>query len=173
MPRLRIRLNRLGSCALAGLLAIVSGYGYQQPEDEKESYIIYETVLRIKEPRIATWAIVRQTRDFKLCLRPADPNQESLYRDVFDDYREKNKSKLALERKFNLPDYTLVEPEARGRSSPARSFAVFSAVGFNASRTHAAVCFWAGTSGTCYVLVKKDDTWQLDRDWHSGCAWAA
>ncbi|HTB16375.1 MAG TPA: hypothetical protein VK752_32635 [Bryobacteraceae bacterium] len=140
MPRRRTLLR------LTALLAIVSSYGYQQPEDEKESYIVYATVLRIWEPQVATWAIVRQTRNIKLCLLPANPNQESLYRDVFDNDREKNRAKLALERKFDLPDYALVEPEAWGRSSQSRSFAVFSAVGFNASRTYAAVCLWAGAT---------------------------
>jgi hypothetical protein len=60
-----------------------------------------------------------------------------------------------------------------GQKFPNPIVRVFSAVGFNASRTHSAVCFRAGTGGTCYVLIKKDDTWQRDRDWHTGCAWSA
>ncbi len=41
------------------------------PEEEKESYDIWSTVLRIKEPRVAAWTIVQQTRGFELCLKPA------------------------------------------------------------------------------------------------------
>jgi hypothetical protein len=149
----------------------LSCLGYQ-PEIDQESYAVYSAVLRIKEPRVATWAIARQTLGFKMCLALA-PELEPIYQPIFDDYVEKNKTKFALDRKFNLPDYTLVEPEGWGKNSAPRTFAIFSAVGFDHFRTHAAVCFWARSSGTCYALIKKDDAWQLDRDWPTGCNWAA
>ena len=143
------------------------------PEEEKESFDIWSTVLRIKEPGVTAWTIVQQTRGFELCLKPAQ-DQESTYRPMFDDYAVKNKKGFVLERKFKLPVYTLVPPEAWGRSSARGTFAVVSAVGFNRERTRAVVCLWGSNSGTCYVLLYKGDGWQVDGDWRgSGCGWAA
>jgi hypothetical protein len=140
---------------------------------QKESYTIYTAMLRLKEPGVRNWAIVRHTVDFKLCIHPA-PGQESIYRPMLDDYIDENQHKVDLERKFDLPNYTFVDRSEWTRSTPDRSFAVFSAVGFDPSRTRATVCLWANHSGTCYVLIKKDGTWQVDRDWHGGgCGWAA
>jgi hypothetical protein len=143
------------------------------PEEEKESYDIWSTVLRIKEPRVTAWTIVQQTRGFELCPKPAQ-DQESIYGPTFDDYAAKNKKGFVLERKFKLPVYTLVPPEAWTKGSALGTFAVVSAVGFNRGRTRAAVCLWGGNSGTCYVLLNKGDMWQLDGDWRgNGCGWAA
>lgn len=64
-------------------------------------------------------------------------------------------------------------PEEWTRSINPR-ISVFSAVGFNPDRTHAAVCFWAHNGGTCSILIKAKGTWQIDRDWRGGrCGWAA
>jgi hypothetical protein len=68
----------------------------------------------------------------------------------------------------------MVPPEAWTRGSRSRSFASFSAVGFNKDRTRAAVCVWIGSGGTCHVLIKKDDIWQIDKNWRGdGCGWSA
>jgi hypothetical protein len=142
-------------------------------EEEKESYDIYSTLLQIKDPKVAGWKIIQETRAFELCLKPA-PDQDSIYRPIIDDYVLKNRKTLVLERKFKLPQYTLADPEEWTRSTNGRIFAVFSAVGFNPDRTRATVCFWAHSSGTCSILIKKEGTWQIDRDWHGdGCGWAA
>jgi len=143
------------------------------PEEEKESYDIYSTLLRIKEPNVKAWMIVQQTRAFELCLKPA-LDQEPTYRPMIADYAQKNKTGFVLERKFELPEYTLVPPEAWTRSSALSAFAVVSAVGFNRGRTRAAVCLWGRDSGTCYFLIKKSDAWRIDLDWRgTGCGWAA
>ncbi len=178
-----------GGAFAIGLLITLSSVCYQSPgfaqndsqrdisklpsEEEKESYDIWSTALRIKEPRVTAWTIVQQTRGFDLCLKPA-PHQASTYGPMFDDYVEKNKKGFVLERKFKLPMYTLVPAEALTKGSALGTFAVVSAVGFNRGRTRAAVCLWGGNSGTCYVLINKGDLWQLDRDWRgNGCGWAA
>jgi hypothetical protein len=143
------------------------------PDEEKESYQIYSTLLEENNPRAEEWAIVQHTKAFEMCTRPAK-EQESVYGPLFDDYALKNKQGLALEPHFKLPAYTMVSPEESARSTRSRSFAIFSAVGFNADRTRAAVCFWAGSGGTCQVLTKKDDIWQKDKNWRGGgCFWAA
>jgi hypothetical protein len=180
---------RRGAFAVALLIALSSA-GYQSSgfaqndsqrdvskllsEEEKESYDVWSTVLRIKEPRVTAWTIVQQTRGFELCLKPAQ-DQESTYGPMFDEYAAKNKKGFVLERKFKLPVYTLVPPEAWTRGSAALgTFAVVSAVGFNRGRNRAAVCLWGRNSGTCYVLLDKGDMWQLDGDWRgNGCGWAA
>jgi hypothetical protein len=141
-------------------------------EEEKESYDIYSTLLQIKDPKVAGWKIIQETRAFELCLKPA-PDQDAIYRPIIDDYVLKNRKTLVLERKFKLPQYTLAAPEEWTRSINPR-ISVFSAVGFNPDRTHAAVCFWAHNGGTCSILIKAKGTWQIDRDWRGGrCGWAA
>jgi hypothetical protein len=143
------------------------------PQEEKDSYEIYAAVLQAKEPKVKVWTIVQQTRDFALCLNSA-ADQEFIYRPMFDDYATKNKQSFLLGRKFNLPDYTLVPPEEWNSKPPRRSFAVFSAVGFNSDRTRAAVCFWSLTSGTCSLLIKNGDVWLIDKAWRGdACFWAA
>jgi hypothetical protein len=141
-------------------------------EEEKDTYEIYSTVLRVSEPNATSWMIVEETRAFDLCLKAAD-DQATTYRDVMRDYKVKNTKSLALDRKFDLPDYTFITPIEWTRSTRNRMFAVFSAVGFNPDRTRAIVCYWAKSSGFCAVFVKQR-TWRIDRDWHGGaCGWAA
>ena len=152
-------------------------------EEDAESYVVYSTALKVKEPAVLEWAIVRETRAFQMCLEPAR-DQESIYRPMIDDYALKNKKTLILHRKFKLSAYTLVGKEAwadpqsiardPARNTQKTTLAVFSGVGFNRDRTRALLCLWANTSGTCYFMAKKDGTWQIDRSWHgSGCGWAA
>ena len=141
-------------------------------EEEKESYDIYSTVLQIKEPNVTDWTIIQATRSFEPCSKPTR-DQDAIYRPMIDDYVVKNRKTLVLQRKFQLPKYTLAAPEEWTRSANGSIFAVFSAVGFNMDRTRAAVCFWAHNSGTCSILIKKKATWQIDRDWPGGCGWAA
>jgi len=143
------------------------------PQEEKESYDIYSTVLNIVEPDVNAWTIIQETRGFKLCSEPK-PDQDRVYRSMAEDYILKNKRTLILHRKFNLPLYTLAPPEEWTRSTNSKIIAVFSAVGFNSDRTRAAVCLWARSAGTCFILVKMNDAWQIDRDWRGdGCGWAA
>jgi hypothetical protein len=141
--------------------------------EEAESYDIYSGVLQVKEPTVGDWTIVRETRAFPMCLEPAR-DQDSIYRPVIDDYALNNKKTVVLQRKFKLSAYTLVGPEAWGPvNTRHRTFAVFSAVGFNRDRTRALVCFWAKDSGTCSFMVKQDTRWQIDRSWRGGvCYWA-
>jgi hypothetical protein len=149
-------------------------------EEEGASYEIYSTVLKAKEPPVLDWAIVRETRAFKMCLEPAR-DQQLIYRPLIDDYAFKNRKTWVLQRKFNLGAYTLVGPEAWAsvqsvtrnppRNTP-NTLAVLSAVGFNGDRTRALLCFWAN-SGTCYFMVKEEAKWQIDRSWRgSACGWA-
>jgi hypothetical protein len=163
----------------AVLLISLPGAGYQplsptvtlSAEEEKESYLIYSTLLEDKGPRVQEWAIVQQTRTVEICLHPTK-EQESIYGSLFEDYALKNKKGLTLGPYFKLPAYTMVPPEAWTRGS--RSIAAFSAVGFNKDRTRAAVCVWIGSGGTCHVLIKKDDIWQIDKNWRGdGCGWSA
>jgi hypothetical protein len=139
-------------------------------KEKEESYDIYSTVLKIKGPNVAKWTIVRETRGFEMCLKPAR-DQESIYQLIIDDYALNNKTTAVLQRKFKLPSYALTGPEAFDFGN--RTVAVFSAVGFSRDRTRAMACFWANDSGTCEVMVKQEDKWQIDRVWRgSGCGWA-
>ena len=152
------------------------------PEDEAESYEIYSTVLKVNEPAVLEWTIVQETRAFQMCLEPA-PDQQFIYRPMIDDYALKNRKSIGLQRKFKLSAYTFVTTEAWGKASsitrnpPAntqnRTFAVFSAVGFNRDRTRALLCLFANNDGTCYFTVKQEGKWQIDRAWRGGgCGWA-
>jgi hypothetical protein len=152
------------------------------PEDEAESYEIYSTVLKVNEPAVLEWTIVQETRAFQMCLEPA-PDQQFIYRPMIDDYALKNRKSIGLQRKFKLSAYTFVTTEAWGKASsitrnpPAntqnRTFAVFSAVGFNRDRTRALLCLFANHSGTCYFTLKQEGKWEIDRAWRGGgCGWA-
>jgi hypothetical protein len=150
------------------------------PEEERESYNIYSALLKMHSPPVNKWAIIQETRAWRLCLRsPYDPGRiyGPVYGPVFDDYDLKNKKTLILVQKFTLPSYTLVPPEEWREylsGSGTNTFAVFSAVGFNQDRTRAVVCFWAQSSGTCRILIKRDGAWKFDQDWKGGgCDWAA
>ena len=70
-------------------------------EEETESYDIYSTVLQVKGPgpAVADWTIVRETRAFPMCLKPAG-DQESIYRPILNDCALKNKNTVVLQRKF-------------------------------------------------------------------------
>ena len=114
-----------------------------------------------------------------MCLEPAG-DQQSTYRPMIDDYALQNKQTVVLQRKFTLSAYTLATTEDWGKSysitrnppknTQHRTFAVFSAVGFNRDRTRALLCLFANNSGTCYFTVKREGKWQIDRSWRgSGC----
>ena len=139
-------------------------------EEEEASYEIYSTALKVKEPAVLDWTIVRETRAFSMCLEPARELQ-STYRPMIDDYGFRNRKTLVLQPKFKLGAYTLVGPEAWvsaqpiTRNQPKKAFAVFSAVGFNGDGTSAVLCFWANNSGTCAFMVKQEREWQVDRSW--------
>ena len=49
------------------------------PEDGAESYEVYSTVIKVKEPAVLEWTIVEETRPFQMCLEPAR-EQQSIYR---------------------------------------------------------------------------------------------
>src|SRR5258708_4117810 len=127
--------------------------------EEKDSYEIYSMLVRTELPsqwNITGWAIEKETQTYPRfgamssitdCLQPPK-NQESIYRPLIDDYIAKNKGKLVLERKFDLPEYALVGPadlkaiERRSRVDdgfPYNAYVIFhvSAVGFNLDGTHA------------------------------------
>jgi hypothetical protein len=105
-----------------------------------------------------------------MCLKPTR-DQESIYQPIIDDYALNNKAPVVLQRKFKLPTYALAGPETFDFGN--RTVAVLSAVGFSRDRTRAMLCFWANDSGTCNVMVKQEDKWQIDRVWRgSGCGWA-
>jgi hypothetical protein len=175
---------------MAGLFT-VSVAGYQSPTkppnsyqeladllklsaaEERDTYDIYSAVLREKKPSIAIWKIVSETRPFKFCLKPTQ-DLVAIYRPVLDDYSEKNKSKLILERKFDLSAYTMEPAQEWFGSGGSPELVTLSAVGFNIDRTRAGVCYSVGTSaggswGTCLFLVKQGGKWKDDRDDHEGC----
>jgi hypothetical protein len=141
--------------------------------EEKESYEIYSTVLRVMHPNVTDWMITKETHGFEFCSTPVR-DQNTFYRPMLDDYIQKNKKTVPLEWKFKLSNYLLVDPQQGAARSANRNTSVtFSAVGFNPARTRAAVCFWAVNSGTCSILIKSGDAWQFDKGWRGdGCGWA-
>src|SRR5204862_3145147 len=112
---------------------------------EQDSYEIYSMLLRTEvgpEWKITAWAITQQTQTFprfgsahtvRQCLTVAR-DQEPVYLPLIEDYAAKKNTKQALERKFDLPQYALVDI---GRTASI-VFEV-SAVGFNRDRTRALV----------------------------------
>ena len=163
---------------------------------EKDSYEIYSMLLRTEMPphwNIADWAIRQETQSYpnfgakdgnnvNECLQ-LSPGQESIYLPLIKDYVAKNKKKLVLERKFDLPQYALIGPtevksiQQRSRAAPSVIFDV-SAVGFNQDATRALVyvghyCGSPCGGGRYHLLVKKDGHWEVDRDRGFSCAWGS
>jgi hypothetical protein len=169
--------------------------------EERDSYEIYSILLRTEMPsqwNIRGWAIKQETQTYPNfgamssigeCLQPPK-DQEPIYRPLIDDYVAKNRGKLVLERKFDLPQYALVGPadlkaiEQRSRVAdgfPFNAFVIFhvSAVGFNRDGTRGLVyvghhCGSLCGGGTYHFLVKKDGRWQVDREYCGmSCGWAS
>jgi len=66
---------------VVGLMLLTAPYGMMaqqsatggaslSAEEEGASYEIYSTVLKVKEPLVLDWTIVRETRAFNMCLEP-------------------------------------------------------------------------------------------------------
>jgi|ERR1035441_6267743 hypothetical protein len=169
--------------------------------EERDSYEIYSMLLRTEMPpqwNITGWAIEQETQTYPnfgdrvtagVCVQPPK-EQESIYRPLIDDYIAKNKSKLVLERKFDLFVYALVGPadlkaiQQRSRVAdgfPFNASVLFhvSAVGFSRDGTRALVyvghyCGGLCGGGTYHFLVKKDGKWQIDKEYGGmSCGWAA
>ena len=178
--------------------------------EEKDSYEIYSILLRTEMPPqwdITGWAITQETQTFPSdgtpngrgpgsCLQPP-LDQRSVYLPLIEDYVAKNKKKLILKRKFDLPQFALIgltetkaiqerwQPRAASSNSgdafPLNATVIFqvSAVGFNSDRTRALVYVGHNCGGLCgggryHLLVKKDGQWQVDRGYRGGsCGWAS
>jgi hypothetical protein len=168
--------------------------------EEKDSYEIYSILLRTELPsqwNITGWAIKQETQTFPHdgtitfsgCVKPPK-DQESIYRPLIDDYVAKNRRLSVLERKFDLPQYSLIGPadlkaiEQRSRVAdgfPFNSSVIFhvSAVGFNRDGTRGLVyvghhCGSLCGGGGYHFLVKKDGRWQVDREYGGmSCFWAS
>ena len=169
--------------------------------EEKDSYEIYSMLLRTEMHGSSTtfWVIEQETRTFPdfgdrvnngVCVQPPK-EQESVYRPLIDDYVAKNKAKLVLERKFDLPLYALVGPAdlkaiyQRSRVAvgvPLNDPVIFhvSAVGFNRDGNRALVyvghhCGNLCGGGTYHLLFKKDGRWQVDQEYRGApfCMWAS
>jgi hypothetical protein len=184
-------------------------------QEEKDSYEIYSILLRKEMPpawNIAAWAITQEAQTFPsddttnprsgpaTCLQPPE-DQRSIYFPLIEDYVARNKKKLTLKRKFDLPQFALVDPTEtkaiqdrwlphtnlsnRGDVNllpfPLDATVIFqvSAVGFNADRTRGLVYIGHGCGGNCgggtyHLMVKKDGHWQVDREYRGGgCGWVS
>jgi hypothetical protein len=164
--------------------------------EEQDAYEIYSMLLRTEvgpEWKIAAWAITEQTQTFPVfgssnddhlrqCLSVSQ-DQKSIYQPLIQDYVAKNQRKLVLERKFDLPQYALVDfGRTSGRANPPGAASIVfevSAVGFNRDRTRALVyvghhCGSLCGGGRYHLLVKNDGKWQVDREYRGmSCAWVS
>jgi hypothetical protein len=164
--------------------------------EEKDSYEIYSMLLRTEMPpewKITTWAITEETSTFphigsrnagnvRECLNVSQ-DQESTYLPLIQDYVAKNNKKLVLERKFDLPQYSLIGVGRRnsGEANPLSAPVIFhvSAVGFNRDGTRALVyvghhCGSLCGGGRYHLLVKTLGVWSVDRDYRGmSCMWVS
>jgi hypothetical protein len=182
---------RVSAFAFALILPIATHVAaYQQPVQQseqesanelkltavegKDSYEIYSILLRKEMPsqwNITGWAISLETQTYPnfgvmssigMCLQPPKA-QESIYRPLIDDYAAKNKKKLTLEQRLDLPQYALVGPadlkaiQQRSRVAdgfPFNASVIFhvSAVGFNRDGTRALVYVGHHCGSLCVVV---------------------
>src|SRR6266571_3244140 len=170
--------------------------------EENDSYEIYSMLLQTEMPpqwKIQGWAIRQDTQtnptfgvsdgnNLGVCLEPSQ-DQKSVYQPLIEDYVAKNKRKLVLERKFDLPQYALIGPkeikaiQERSRVAdgfPFNASVIFhvSAVGFNREGTRALVYVGHNCGSLCggggyHFLVKRDGRWQVDKDRGLSCMWVA
>jgi hypothetical protein len=165
--------------------------------DEQDSYEIYSILLRTEvgpQWKIAVWAITHQTQTFpnsgsrpfhdvRECLS-VSRDQKPIYLPLIEDYVAKNSTKQVLERKFDLPEYVLVDfgRTSRRANPPLASTPIIfevSAVGFNRDRTRALVyvghhCGSLCGGGRYHLLVKKEDKWQVDGEYRGmSCGWSS
>ena len=161
-------------------------------QDEKDSYEIYSLLLRTEvgpEWKITSWVIAPETRTFpgvpsrsgpdvRQCLNVAK-DQAAVYSPVIEDYITRNEKNRVLERKFDLPQYTVAAIDAAKATREGQVLFEVSAVGFSADRTRALVyvghrCGSLCGGGTYHLLVKKDGKWQVDRDYRGiSCGWVS
>jgi hypothetical protein len=196
--------------ALALLLPITRSAAYQPPVpqseqgreselkltagEEKDSYELYSMLLRTELPpqwKLTRWTIRQETQTFpnyannhslRECLQPSQ-DQESTYLPLIEDYTAKNKKKLVLDRKFDLPQYVLIPPPGGIYDSilSLSASVIFhvSAVGFNQDGTRALVYVGHNCGSLCggggyHLLVKKNGQWQVDREYRGlSCMWAS
>jgi hypothetical protein len=188
---------RIAALTFLLTLALGSSPPSPPPAEEKDSYEIYSILLRAEMPpswKVTTWAIKQQTTTFphlpsrqnfsnvRGCLNVSQ-DQQATYMPVIQDYEAKNNKPLVLARKFDLPQYSLVEvgPNAIAPTisrTPSINFEV-SAVGFNPERTRALVyvghhCGQLCGGGQYHLLVKTREGWVNDREFRGiSCAWAS
>jgi len=162
--------------------------------EEKDSYEIYSMLLRTELPpqwKLTRWTIRQETQTFpnyghnhtlRECLQPSQ-DQESTYLPLIENYVAKNKKKLVLERKFDLPQYVLIPPPGGIYDSvlSLNASVIFhvSAVGFNREGTRALVYVGHNCGSLCggggyHFLAKRDGRWQVDQEYHGlSCMWVA
>ena len=159
--------------------------------EAKDSYAIYSMLLRTEMPpelHATAWAVAQETQVFSdldsasiiasisECLTiPRD--RKSIYQPLIQDYAAKNKKRLLLERKFDLPRYELVGWTSGELPSGGSVIFQVSAVGFNQKGTRALVhvSHYCGTQcggGRYHLLLKNHGQWQVDRDYRGdSCAY--
>jgi len=180
-------LRLLGLIPLLLLPVVTRSPAFQSPtsSEESDSYAIYSMLLRTEvgpEWKVTAWTITQETQTFpgfthniRTCLS-VSKEQESAYSPLIADYLGKNQSKHALERKFDLPAYTLA---ASGQSLNASVVFEVSGVGFNKDRSRALVyvghhCGSLCGGGRYHLLVKQNDKWQVDQEYRGmSCLWAS
>jgi hypothetical protein len=128
----------------------------QQPaitiEEDPDAYEIYSVLLWTELPaswKVGAWPIRQETErgSLPMCLvLPAD--QTSVYRPVIEDFERRNQRRVILQRKFDLPAYTLVNPADKTPSQNPRLPFVVSAVGFNKDHNLAS-CMSPTTAAGC------------------------
>jgi hypothetical protein len=158
-------------------------------DEERNSYEIYSMLLRTEMPsewKITAWAITQKTQTFPVfgsshddhmrqCLSVSQ-EQKSIYLPLIQDYLAKNQRKIELERKFDLPEYSLV---GLGQIPGVSVTFEVSAVGFNKDRTRSLVYVGHHCGNLCggggyHLLVKKDGKWQVDQEYRGmSCLWAS
>jgi hypothetical protein len=132
---------------------------------DEESYELAKSMLVIQQDTVA------MERPFGSCLTG---EAEKKFKDAIADFARLNRKRWMLQRKFELAKPYEVVPERTIRlSSKLRSsgfIVVFSAVGFNPTKTQAVVHTESSCPGLCgtsayHFLEKVDDKWKTVFGW--------
>jgi hypothetical protein len=150
-------------------------------QQDPDAYEIYSVLLRSEmHPswQVKTWSIKQETERGRLamCLEPPK-DQESTYRPVIEDFERRNRRRLLLQRKFDLPAYTLVNLADKALTDDLLPLFEVSAVGFDKDRARALVylghqCGSLCGGGTYHLMIKKNGKWETDREFRGPtCGW--
>jgi hypothetical protein len=168
--------------AVSGVAQALEADQATSDERDADAYQIYSVLLRTEVPPsfgIKMWIIKQETKrgPLPMCIQPP-ADQKPTYQPVIENFEQRNRRPLSLQRKFDLPAYDLVAASDRSFLGDRAVLFEVSAIGFNEQHTRALVyvghhCGSECGGGAYHLLVKHNGKWVIDSDFRGApsCLW--